>query len=512
MVRSARVEEAPEIDYRGVLGRYALYGEIAAGGMATVHYGRLLGAVGFARTVAIKRLHAHLAHDPDFVKMFVTEARLAARIQHPNVVPTLDVLELPGDDAILLVMEYIPGDSLARLLRVAKREGKDVGPRVAVAIMCGVLDGLHAAHEAKSEKGAVLGIVHRDVSPQNIIVGVDGVTRVLDFGVAKATSRQSEHKNDHIKGKLAYMAPEQLEMGEVDRRTDVFAASVVLWQALTARKLFPGDDVPSIVAAIATAEIPSPRSVNPAVSPALAEVVLKGLRRDKDERWPSARAMAVALEQACPPATTRDVAAWVEEVSGDAIRHRAAIVAEIERRSTASNRPDPAPGEATIEVPPAPDVPEGVRSAMGSSPELTPGSYDPTPLMVRVSPPTQAATASPAAPPAAATATAATSTAIAASTTAPAAAATPPAIARANRGRSPGLWVAVAAVGLLLAVGIAIVLFSRLRPSVEAIDARPVPEAGGAPAASGDPGADEPAIGIPKLGPRTRPAPSGRKR
>src|SRR5262245_51026591 len=170
-----------------VIGRYALHGELASGGMATVHLGRLLGPVGFSRTVAIKRLHAQYAQDPEFVSMFLDEARLAARIRHPNVVPTLDVVATSGE--LFLVMEYVPGESLSRLARAARDRMERMPPRIVSAIMSGVLHGLHAAHEAKSERGEPLGIVHRDVSPQNVLVGTDGVARVLDFGVAKAAGR-----------------------------------------------------------------------------------------------------------------------------------------------------------------------------------------------------------------------------------------------------------------------------------------------------------------------------------
>src|SRR5215471_9492239 len=161
-----------------VIGRYALFGEIAAGGMATVHFGRLVGPVGFSRTVAIKRLHAQYAKDPDFVAMFLDEARLASRVQHPNVVT------MPSE--VFLVMEYLQGESLSRLIRDARKAGELVPPGHAASIVAGMLHGLHAAHEAKSERREALNIVHRDVSPQNVLVGTDGAARVLDFGVAKA--------------------------------------------------------------------------------------------------------------------------------------------------------------------------------------------------------------------------------------------------------------------------------------------------------------------------------------
>src|SRR5689334_18826919 len=155
--------------------------------MATVHLGRLLGPVGFSRTVAIKRLHSQFASDPTFVSMFVDEARLAARIRHPNVVPTLDVATLGGE--LLLVMEYVPGESLSGLMRTVFEAGERIPPPVTAAIVCGVLEGLHAAHEARTEDGEPLDIVHRDVSPSNVLVGTDGIARVLDFGIAKAAFR-----------------------------------------------------------------------------------------------------------------------------------------------------------------------------------------------------------------------------------------------------------------------------------------------------------------------------------
>src|SRR5260370_3827434 len=166
------------------IGRYLLFGEIATGGMASVHFARMSGAAGVSRTVAVKRLHANFARNSEFVAMFLDEARLVARIRHPNLVPTLDVVTTDGE--IFLVMEYVPGESLAKLRRATFARQARTDPRIVAGVMSGVLHGLHAAHEAKDERGQSLNIVHRDVSPQNLLVGVDGVARVLDFGVAKA--------------------------------------------------------------------------------------------------------------------------------------------------------------------------------------------------------------------------------------------------------------------------------------------------------------------------------------
>jgi len=315
-----------------IIGRYALYGELAAGGMATVHFGRLVGPVGFSRTVAIKRLHPQFAKDPEFVSMFLDEARLAARIQHPNVVSTLDVVALEGE--VFLVMDYVQGESLSKLVRATRRQGKLVPARIASSIMAAALHGLHAAHEAKSERGEPLNIVHRDVSPQNVLVGVDGVARVLDFGVAKAAMRAQTTRDGQMKGKLSYMAPEQLRAKGVDRRTDIFAAGVVLWEALTGRRLFDGDDTGEILTKVLEAEIPPPGQVVPSIPPALNGLVLKALERDPARRFATAREFAIALEHAGAVALNREVGEWVEEIGGDVLARRAERVAEIESVST----------------------------------------------------------------------------------------------------------------------------------------------------------------------------------
>jgi serine/threonine-protein kinase len=315
-----------------VLGRYCLYDEIAAGGMATVHFGRLLGPAGFSRTVAIKQLHPQYARDPEFVAMFLDEARLAARIRHPNVVSTIDVVARDGE--LFLVMEYIQGEAFARLLRTASLAGERVPPEVASSVVVQALLGLHAAHEALDEKGAVLNIVHRDVSPQNILVGTDGVARVLDFGVAKATSRLQTTQDGRLKGKLAYMAPEQLLKRAVDRRADIFAAATVLWEALCGDRLFAGDDAAAAVAHILDGEVKAPSSIVADLPSELDAVVLKGLAKEPTERYQTAKEMAQALERALPPAGALRVSDWVEHTAGMSLRQRAERVAQIEDTSS----------------------------------------------------------------------------------------------------------------------------------------------------------------------------------
>ncbi|NUO54627.1 MAG: serine/threonine protein kinase [Polyangiaceae bacterium] len=296
--------------------------------MATVHFGRLLGPVGFSRTVAIKRLHPQYAKDPDFVSMFLDEARLAARVQHPNVVSTLDVVAL-GDE-LFLVLEYVEGEALARLLRACRTAGTRLPPRAAATIITGSLYGLHAAHEAKNERGEPLQLVHRDVSPQNLLVGVDGVTRVLDFGIAKAVGRAQVTREGQIKGKLSYMPPEQINGADVDRRADVYAAGVVLWEALTAQRLFEGENDGQVLSKILKSDIPKPSLVIPDLPPTVDAIVLKSMHKDPNKRFGTAWEMAVALEEALGVETPRRVGEIVHDIADEAIARRSARRKQLE--------------------------------------------------------------------------------------------------------------------------------------------------------------------------------------
>jgi serine/threonine-protein kinase len=319
------------------VGRYVLYGELASGGMATVHFGRLSGPVGFSRTVAIKRLHPQYAKDPEFVTMFLDEARLCGRIRHPNVVPTLDVVATEGE--IFIVMEYVAGEALSKLMKTAWQNNIPVPPRVAATIVSSVLHGLHAAHQTKDEHGRELGIVHRDVSPQNVLVGSDGVARVLDFGVAKAAGRLQTTRDGQVKGKIAYMPPEQLSGGVVTRQSDIYAAGVVLWEALAGRRLFDGETEALVLVRAIEGKIDPPSASNPAVDAAADRVVLRGLAREPANRYATARDMALAIEQTIGLASPYEVGEWVERVAADEIARRAQRIAEIESAAISASAP-----------------------------------------------------------------------------------------------------------------------------------------------------------------------------
>ncbi|MCK6536661.1 MAG: serine/threonine protein kinase [Polyangiaceae bacterium] len=363
-----------------VVGRYVLYDEIASGGMATIHLGRMIGQVGFARTVAIKRLHPHFAKDPEFVAMFIDEARLAAGIRHPNVVSTLDVVALEGD--LFLVMEYVEGDSLSHLVKRVHTRDQRIPPGVVSGIVSNVLYGLHAAHTAMDERGEALSIVHRDVSPQNILVGVDGVARVVDFGVAKAARRIMETEAGRIKGKFRYMAPEQVRADKVDHRVDVFAAGIVLWEALVGRGLFVADEPMRTMSLVLEHPIPPPSSLVPGILPDVDAVVAKALSRNLAERYASAREMAIDLENALPPAVPRVIGEWVDGLVGDALKQRAARLIELGSETSAAAAASVAAPAVPAPAVPAPAVP---------APSVTAPSVTPPPAEAPAAPPPEVA-------------------------------------------------------------------------------------------------------------------------
>ena len=310
-----------------VAGRYTLFGAIGAGGMATVHLARRVDSTEPARTVAVKRLHAHLLQDPELPLMFADEARIAARIHHPNVVPTLEVLAVGRE--LFLVMEYVPGETLARLVRDATRRGAKVPLGIASAIVVGMLLGLEAAHRATDEHGRPLELVHRDVSPQNVLVGADGAARLLDFGVAKASGRSRTTKEGQLRGKVAYMAPEQLG-GEATRATDVYATAAVLWEVIAGRPLFTADSDAMLLARVATGDVVAPSAHRSDVPAQLDALVLRGLSREPAMRFGSASEMARALAAVVPPAAASAVAAWVAQNAAEALMERARAVEAIE--------------------------------------------------------------------------------------------------------------------------------------------------------------------------------------
>ena len=261
--------------------------------MASVYLGRTRGPGGFERLVALKVMHDHISHDPAFSAMFLDEARLAARIRHPNVVPTLDVAE----DGRYIVMEYVEGASLHAILSRLRKRDDQVPLPVALRIFVDALSGLHAAHELADAVGKPLNIVHRDVSPHNILVGVDGTSRITDFGIAHAEARITSTRGGELKGKLPYMAPEQLEDDSLDRRTDVYAAGCVLWEVLVGERLFKAGSEAAMACAILAGPGRTPSQAGADVPEALEAACMQALG-PRDRRFLTALAFSEAVERA----------------------------------------------------------------------------------------------------------------------------------------------------------------------------------------------------------------------
>jgi serine/threonine protein kinase len=270
-------------------GRYELLCRFASGGMANLYLARFCGPGGFNKLVAIKRIHEHLTDDEDFVGMFVDEARLAARIEHPNVV---QVIELGAvDTSYFIAMEYVPGESLVALLRRAAPPLE-----VSARIISQAALGLHAAHELRDAHGEPLQVVHRDVSPGNILVSYQGVVKVTDFGVARASSNIHTTAAGTVKGKFAYMSPEQARSGSIDRRADIFALGIVLYEITTRRRLFKSDSDMVTMAKVLNETIAPPSEIVDDYPQKLEEVVMGALQRDPQRRYQTAQAFHEALE------------------------------------------------------------------------------------------------------------------------------------------------------------------------------------------------------------------------
>jgi serine/threonine-protein kinase len=296
--------------------------------MATVHIGRMFGAGGFARAVAIKQLHEHYVGDDSFKEMLLHEARVVARIRHPNVVPTIDLIEEAGE--LFIVMEFIDGVTLRHLLQTVVKDGERIPMGVVLRVMHGVLQGLHAAHEAKGAQGQPLNLVHRDVAPDNVLVGTDGFARVFDFGIAKALGTVSDTQQGQIKGKVAYMTPEQVLGEELDRRSDVFSASVVLWEALTCKRLFGGGEIGQAMNRLLHMQVQPPSTLAPHIPPEVDALVLRGLQRDKNLRFPTAGAMADAIASLDGIADPAEVGEWVGDVGRGRLASMQGVIAEMD--------------------------------------------------------------------------------------------------------------------------------------------------------------------------------------
>ncbi len=308
------------------LDRYELVCPIAQGGMAQVWVGRIQGRHGFEKLIAIKTILSEHAADPRFQRMFLDEARIVANIRHPNVAQILDLGQ--EGDLMYLVLEWVDGDSVSSLRRVVHGEGEKLPLGLVLRIVSDTLSGLHAAHEIKSADGRSLGVVHRDVSPANVLVSQSGEVKVIDFGVAKALDRLSEETSAGvIKGKVAYMAPEQALGRDVDRRADIWAAGVMLYQLLSGRSPYEGENQLATLARLVKGLPPEPIR---GVPQEITEVVYTALSYDPDGRFATADEMHRTLEkiiiQVCGPTTQSDIAAYVADKLAPRINKRQKLI------------------------------------------------------------------------------------------------------------------------------------------------------------------------------------------
>ncbi|MBW2452862.1 MAG: serine/threonine protein kinase [Deltaproteobacteria bacterium] len=306
------------------LGRYRVVDEIGVGGMASVHLARVDGPGGFQKWVAIKRIHPHLVEDDQFVDMFLDEARIAAGINHANVAQVFDLGK--DDNTYWIAMEYLHGEPLREIMRHVEDRKQQVPFHLAARICADAAEGLHGAHELRGRNGQLLNLVHRDVTPHNLFLTYDGNTKVVDFGIAKVVDRLASTRAGTLKGKLAYMSPEQVRGQEVDRQTDIFALGVVLWELTTNQRLFRMDTDLDTLEKVQACVVPQPSTIIPSYPPELEMVVMKALSQRKEDRFGTAREFSRSLQRYLMKegifVGPEDVGDYVQMIFGERVRKR----------------------------------------------------------------------------------------------------------------------------------------------------------------------------------------------
>lgn len=335
-------------------GRYQLLKKLASGGMGQVFLART-GQEGFEKLVVLKRILPHLVEDEEFFTMFQDEAKITMRLNHPNIAQIFEFGEERGIH--YLVMEYIAGEDVRRLSKRVAAAGQTLPVGVILRIIADAAAGLDYAHKGRDSKGVPLGLVHRDVSPQNVLVGFDGAVKLIDFGVAKAAGRAQHTATGILKGKFPYMSPEQAEGLEIDARSDIFALGIVLWEMLTNKRLFKGDNDVMTQRLVKLCQVPPPSQLEPSLPPELDALVLKALAKKADDRFPDAGAFRLALEELAMnksiPASSAHLVAFLQPHYADRINLEANSSAlddltsetELDWNGSAKTRPAPdAPG------------------------------------------------------------------------------------------------------------------------------------------------------------------------
>jgi len=358
---------------RGVIGKYQLCFRLASGGMARVYLARVQGLAGFEKLVALKRIHSHLADQPEFIEMFLDEARIASRINHPNICQVFDFGQDGG--AYYISMEFLMGETAGRLAGgIAKRPDPAADAErwgcIAARVVSEAAEGLHAAHELKGDKGEPLEVVHRDVSPHNLFVTYDGAVKVVDFGIASAANRLHTTNEGTLKGRWPYMAPEQIQGGKVDRRVDVWALGVTFWEMLTLHRLFKRKNDAETIMAVVHANFPKPSVINSELPLELDAVVMKALARDPEARFQTTREMGRAINAALTAhgrATgNAEISELMEELFADRRERRLMMIEQARTMRSGVVHPSPVHESAADEL-------ESAEAVMA---EVTPPTED----------------------------------------------------------------------------------------------------------------------------------------
>ena len=386
------------------LGRYRVVDEIGVGGMASVHLARMDGPGGFQKWVAIKKIHAHLVEDDSFVQMFLDEARVAARISHPNVATVFDLGK--HEDTYWIAMEYLHGEPLREVMRRTEELGSSMPPEIACRVIADAAEGLHAAHELLGKNGEKMGLVHRDVTPHNLFVTYDGVTKVVDFGIAKFSSRMSSTRAGTLKGKLAYMSPEQVHGETIDRRTDIFALGVVLWELTTGQRLFRSESDLDTLAKVQECNVARPSTIVRGYPVDLEKIVMKALAKNRGERFKTAREFSRALQSLLMRRglfiASDEVATYTQSIFAERIQKRDAHLrwaSEVTQTINASSLPADLPklgAELTnSDVAPTGRGPAAVLPAAGRPAEIPPPTQASSALPQTSQPPSRGVPAPP---------------------------------------------------------------------------------------------------------------------
>jgi len=331
-------------------GKYSLLNRIAVGGMAEIFLARQEGLEGFEKTICIKRIRPHLSSQPNFVRMFLNEAKLAAQLNHPNIVQIYDLGRI--NDSYFIAMEYISGRDMSRIIPKAEKAGIPFPMIYALRIASNVCEGLYYAHTKTDAYGNPLHVVHRDVTPENVLVGFNGTVKIVDFGIAKANTQIEQTRAGEIKGKLSYMSPEQAMGAQLDARSDIFALGSVVYEWITGYKLFTGENEMAILKSIIDGKIYPPSYFKEDVPESVERILMKALEKDKEKRYQSAWEMQFDIDTylASSEFTPSNIhlSNFLKQIFGDEIeREKELLIKDKEQRETEQSQRANRPGGPT---------------------------------------------------------------------------------------------------------------------------------------------------------------------